>query len=68
GTVWLRAYSNAGELIGEGQVSLQVAQDSPYDGNLEVYVPLAAGPIVHLEVYFVTTFFNYEQEIAVHGD
>ncbi|MGB8780444.1 MAG: hypothetical protein WCD81_07330 [Candidatus Bathyarchaeia archaeon] len=68
GTVWLRAYSNANELIGQGQTSIQVAQHSPYDGNLEVYVPSGAGPIARLEVYFVTTFFNYEQEIAVHGD
>jgi hypothetical protein len=68
GTVWLRAYSNASELIGQGQTSIQVAQHSPYDGNLEVYAPSAAGPIVRLEVYFVTTFFNYEQEIAAHGD
>jgi hypothetical protein len=68
GTVWLRAYSNANELIGQGQTSIQVAQHSPYDGNLEVYVPSAAGPIARLEVYFVTTFFNYGLEIAVHGD
>jgi hypothetical protein len=68
GEVWLRAYSNANELIGQGQTSIQVAQHTPYDGNLEVYVPLAAGPIVRFEVYFATTFFNYGQEIAVHGD
>ena len=68
GAVWLRAYSNANELIGQGQTSIQVAQHSPYDGNLEVYVPSGAGPIVRLEVYFVTTFFNYGQEIAAHGD
>lgn len=68
GAVWLSAYNNATELIGQGQTSIQVAQHSLYDGNLEVYVPSAAGPIVRLEVYFVTTFFNYEQEIAVHGD
>jgi hypothetical protein len=68
GTVWLRAYSNANELIGQGQIRIQVAQHSPYDGNLEVYVPSEAGSIARLEVYFVTTFFNYGQEIAVHGD
>ena len=68
GTVWLRAYSNSGELIGQDQISIQAAQHSSYDGNLEVYVPSAAGPIVRLEIYFVTTFFNYEQEIAVHGN
>jgi hypothetical protein len=67
GAVWLRAYSNANELIGQGQTSIQVAQHSPYDRNLEVYVPSGAGPIVRLEVYFVTTFFNYGQEIAAHG-
>jgi hypothetical protein len=68
GAVWLRAYSNGNELIGQGQTSIQVAQHLPYNGDLEVYVPSAAGPIARLEVYFVTTFFNYEQEIAVHGD
>ena len=68
GTVWLRAYSNVSELIGQGQTSIQVAQDSPYAGNLEVYVPSAAGPVVRFEVFFVTTFFNYGQEIAAHGD
>lgn len=68
GDVWLRAYSDSNELIGQGQTSIQVAQDSLYIGNLEVYVPLAAGPIVRLEARFVTTFFNYGQEIAIHGD
>lgn len=68
GDVWLRAYTSANQLIGQGQTSIQVAQHSPYDRNLEVYVPTAAGPIVRLEVYFVTTFFNYGQEIALHGD
>jgi hypothetical protein len=67
GAVWLRAYSNANLLIGQGQTSIQVAQHSPYDGNLEVYVPSGAGSIARLEVFFVTTFFNYGQEIAVHG-
>ena len=68
GAVLLRAYSNANELIGQGQTGIQLAQHLLYDGDLEVYVPSTAGPIARLEVYFVTTFFNYEQEIAVHGD
>jgi hypothetical protein len=68
GTVWLRAYSSANELIDQGQTSIQVAQHSPYDGNLKVYVPSGAGPIVRLEVYVVTNFFSYGLEIAVHGD
>jgi hypothetical protein len=68
GTVWLRAYGNANELIGQGQASIQVAQHTPYAGNLEVYVPSGAGPIVRLEAHFVTTFFNYGQEIAAYGD
>jgi len=68
GTVWLSAYNTVGQLIGQGQTSIQVTQNSPYDGNLEIYVPIGAGPIVRIEVYFVTTFFNYKQEIAANGD
>jgi hypothetical protein len=68
GEVELRAYSNANELVGKGQAGIQVTQHTSYDGNLEVYVPSGAGPIARFEVYFVTTFFNYGQEIAAHGN
>jgi hypothetical protein len=67
GTVWLRAYGPTNELIGQGQTDIEVTQNSPYNGNLEVIVPLGAGSIARLEVFFVTTFFSYRQEIAPHG-
>jgi hypothetical protein len=67
GTVWLRAYGTNDELIGQGQTDIEVAQNSPYNGNLEVQVPLGAGFIAHLEVLFATDFFSYTQEIALNG-
>ena len=67
GTVWLRAYGTTNELIGQGQTDIEAAQSCPYNGNLEVIVPLGAGSIARLEVFFVTTFFSYTQEIALNG-
>jgi len=67
GAVWLRAYGTNDELIGQGQTDIEVVQNSPYNGNLEVQVPSGAGFIARLEVFFVTDFFSYTQEIAPNG-
>jgi hypothetical protein len=67
GMVRLLAYSNTNVAIGQNQTYIQVPQHSPYHGDLEVYVPLQAGPVVRLEVSFVTTFVNYVLEVTALG-
>lgn len=59
GTVQVRMYNNANSLIGEEQIDIAVPQSSPYNGKLDLHVPLVAASGIRFEALFITPFFNY---------
>jgi len=68
GTVQLRMYNSSNVLTGEEQTAVQAWQHSPYQGDLELYVPfegVTAGG--RFEVSFVTPFFNYGPVVIPYG-
>lgn len=60
GTVLLAMYNNTNISTGTGRIVLKATQQSSYQADLELDVPVAdTTRNGHFEVFFVTSFFNY---------
>jgi hypothetical protein len=68
GNLKIQMYNNASLLLGEGQISMDVLQQSSYDGIVEFYV--LRSEITdngYLEVSILTPIFNYEDLVIPYG-
>ena len=67
GTIQIQMYS-ADEVVGDGQTNIEAHHNSPYNGYLELYVPITEKPESgYFEVYFRTPFFkNDDQPLVIH--
>jgi hypothetical protein len=60
GNIQIRMYNSADEVVGNGQTNIEAYHNSPYNGYLELYVPITGiTESGRFEVYFRTPFFNY---------
>ncbi|MEM3623147.1 MAG: hypothetical protein QXZ02_01100 [Candidatus Bathyarchaeia archaeon] len=68
GNIKIQMFNNASILLGEGQIFINVPQQSFYDGFVEFYV-LRSGITDngHFEVSILTSLFNYENLVIPYG-
>jgi len=68
GNIQMRMYNSTDSLLGEGQTTIDAAQNSPYNGYIELYVP-SAGITANgrFEVDFITPFFNIGPLVIPYG-
>ena len=60
GSIQIRMYNSSDTLLGESQTMMQVPQNSPYNGYVEVYVPAAEVTARgRFEVFFTFPPLNY---------
>lgn len=68
GTIQTRMYNSADEVIGNGQTSIEAYHNSPYNGYLELYVPITGiTESGRFEIYFQTLLFNYGPLVISYG-
>lgn len=67
GSVRLRMYDNSNMLLARTRISLDVPQYSPYNGIVELFVPLRVTSIVHFELFFVLPFLNFGPLVVPYG-
>lgn len=68
GTIQMRMYNNANILMSEGQKTIETPQNTPYYGQVELDVPVAAiTESGYFEVYFLTPFFNFGPLVIPYG-
>jgi len=68
GNIQMRMYNSTDSLLGEGQTAIDVAQNSPYNGYLELYVsPAGITANGRFEVDFITPFFNIGPLVIPYG-
>jgi hypothetical protein len=68
GNIQMRMYNSTDALLGEGQTAIEVAQNSPYDGYVDVYVStVGITSDGRFEVYFTTPFFNAGPLVIPYG-
>jgi hypothetical protein len=67
GAVQLRIYNNANAFLTQTSISLDVLQHSPYQGSIELYVPLLAVSRMRFEVFFAFQTFTYGPLVIPYG-
>ena len=66
GTIQTRMNNSAGEVIGNGQTNIEAYHNSPYNGYLELYVPITGiTESGRFEIYFQTPLFNNEKPLVI---
>ena len=68
GDIQIKMYNNTNGLLGEGQISINVPQQSFYEGFVEFYV--SRGEVTddgYFSVSILTSLFNYENLVIPYG-
>jgi len=68
GNIQIRIYNSTDTLLSDGQTMVEVRQNSPYNGGVELYVPIEGWTESgRFEVYFQTPFFDYGPLVIRYG-
>jgi hypothetical protein len=68
GTIQTRMYNSADEVVGNGQTNIEASHNSPYNGYLELYVPITGiTESGRFEIYFQTPLFDYGPLVIPYG-
>jgi len=68
GTIQIKMYNDAELLIGSGQTTFEVPQQSPYNGIVEFYVSTTdMTETGYLEAYFLTPLLDYGPLVVPYG-
>ena len=68
GNIQIKMYNSSSILTGESQISFEAPQHTPYNGYIELFVPITSfTPDGHFEAYFLTSVFNYGPMVISYG-
>jgi len=68
GIAQAHVFSDANALIDQNQTDIYTTQNSKYNANLELYIPMREVLRARFEVFFFTPFFNYGPLVIPYGD
>jgi hypothetical protein len=68
GSIRIRMYNDAEAVIARTRTNIDIPPYSPYQGSLELYVPVAdMTQSGHFDIYFRTSLFNYGPLVIPYG-
>lgn len=68
GTLQTATYSNANVLVTQSQTAFNVAENSIYNGNMNLFLPISSmDHLSHFEVRILTPFLNYGPVVVSYG-
>jgi hypothetical protein len=68
GTIQTEMFNGVGTLVAQNNTNINVTQHSPYQGFVDLYLPISSlSPLGHFEVYILTSFMNYGPIVISYG-
>ena len=68
GTIQTEMFNGGGTIIAQSNTNISVSQRSPYEGFVDLYLPISSiSSLGHFEVHILTSFMNYGPIVIPYG-